>query len=338
MNEMAEKNERLDISVVVPVYNESESIPRLVDRLLPVLEKEGSYEVIFIDDGSDDGTDRALDEFAGKHPDVIKIIGLRTNCGKSVALQAGFNESSGNIIVMMDGDLQDRPEEIPKLLDAIREKGYDAVTGWKKNRQDPISKTFPSQYFNKMTSALAGLELHDFNCGLKAFRRECLGCFTLYGQLHRFILIFINHHGYKVGEVAVEHDPRLFGKSKYGTMRIYYGMMDLLTVFFITRYLDSPLYFFGVYGVGLAALSFPIGVYFITLHVLYFFNGIPEYHLSEHPLWIVSPILLLTGLIMIFFGLIGELLTYHHKSIRGNPYISYVKKKIGFPADDTKNI
>ncbi|MBI5815590.1 MAG: glycosyltransferase family 2 protein [Nitrospinae bacterium] len=300
------------ISVVIPVYNEVESLTPLMERLLPAMAAIGEpYEVIFIDDGSSDGTARALDNIGEKQRGLVKVIHFRTNMGKSAALQAGFDESAGELIVMMDGDLQDQPEEINKLLAALREKNLDMVTGWKANRMDPISKTFPSKFFNRMLNRLSGLSIHDFNCGLKAFKRECLTSFTLYGQLHRFILVLAAHRGFKVGEVPVIHAPRLYGVSKYGVKRFYHGIMDILTVFFITRYLESPLYFFGIYGVTSMLVAVPIGAYFLIMHFLSFGWADPRWRLTEHPIWIVSPILFLLGLIMIFFGLIGELITYH---------------------------
>lgn len=323
------------ISVIIPVYNEVESVNPLVDRLAPVLAAMGGrYEVIFINDGSTDGTGAALDEIQRRLPGIVKVIHFRTNCGKADALQAGFSESNGDIFVMMDGDLQDQPEEIPALLLAMKEKNLDMITGWKLDRRDPISKTFPSRFFNKILNRLSGLDIHDFNCGLKAFRRECAQSFKLYGQLHRFILVLAAHNGFKVGEVPVKHAARAFGQTKYGVKRFYHGIMDILTVFFITRYLDSPLYFFGIYGVTAVALAFPIGAYFVVMHFLSFSMADPRWRLTEHPLWIMSPILFLLGLIMIFFGLIGELLTYHLNP--ANSYKRFIARRTPGDAGEGK--
>jgi glycosyltransferase involved in cell wall biosynthesis len=299
------------ISVVIPVFNEAGSIRELVDRLLAVLKPMGSHEVIFINDGSTDDTENLLNSVQKEHSSIIKVFHLRQNCGKSIALQKGFGKATGEYVVMMDGDLQDIPEEIPKLIEALEKNNLDAVTGWRFHRKDPILKTFPSKGFNIILRWLSGLNIHDFNCGFKAFRRKCLEHFSLYGQLHRFILVFIAYYGFKVGEVKLEHSPRRFGISKYGFKRMYYGFMDILTVFFITRYLESPLYFFGKYGLITIFISLPIGIYFLVMHFLSFAVNNPRMRLAEHPIWVISPVLFLLGFIMIFFGLIGELLTYH---------------------------
>lgn len=299
----------LELSVVIPVYDERESVAPLAARLLSVLEGWRSYEVIFVNDGSKDGSAAAIDEIVARHPH-FRVIHLRRNGGKAAALQCAFDVAEGAIIVMMDADLQDLPEELPKLVRELEDKDLDAVTGWKFSRQDPISKTLPSLFFNKMVRKLSGLSIHDFNCGFKAFRRECLSGFRLYGQLHRFILIFANQHGYKVGEIAVKHAPRESGQSKFGAWRIYHGFMDLLTVFFITKFLYSPLHFFGLYGVIAILISIPLGIYYLTQHFYSIIvNG--SGMLTTHPLWILSPILFTLGVIMIFFGILGEFITYN---------------------------
>ncbi|MBI5210454.1 MAG: glycosyltransferase family 2 protein [Elusimicrobia bacterium] len=315
---------RCDLSIVIPAFNEAESIRPLTGRLLPVLKALGTHEVIFVDDGSTDGTGRAVDAMQAEHPGLVKAIHLRTNCGKSVALQAGFDASSGKILVMMDADLQDQPEEVPRLVRALRENGLDAVTGWKADRRDPFVTRLLSGGFNMMVRWMSGIAIHDFNCGLKAFYRDCTQAFFLYGQLHRFVLVFIAEHGFKVGEVEVGHVPRPYGRSKYGMKRVYHGFMDLLTVFFITRYLGSPLYFFGFYGTIAIAAAVPTGAFFVGMHFLSFVNGNPAWRLGEHPLWILSPVLFLIGVVMIFFGLLGELVTYH--IMFPKDYAAYVRK------------
>lgn len=316
------------LTVVIPAYDEAQSIGPLIDRLFSVLPELGSFEIIFINDGSTDGTEAILDQVQAGHPETVKVIHQRTNYGKAVALQTGFNHARGEIIVMMDGDLQDQPEEIPKMLALMKRNQLDMVNGWKINRQDPYSKTMPSGYFNKVMSALSGLVIHDFNCGLKAFKRECLTSFHLYGQMHRFIVYFIARRGFKVGEMEVAHAPRAYGRSKYGFKRNYHGLMDLLTVFFISRYMETPLYFFGFYGVASIALAVIIGTFFISMHFLSFGIVTPRWHLSEHPLWITAPILFLLGLIMIFFGLLGELITYYWTANRDLTPLT--ARKVGF--------
>lgn len=302
---------KVRISVVIPVFNEEESLPILIGRLLPVLGGLGSHEVIFVNDGSTDGSGAVIDAIHAAHPDTVHAIHLRTNCGKAAALQVAFDVARGSLVAMMDADLQDQPEELPKLIAHLENRDLDAVTGWKARRMDSIDKTLPSKFFNRMMCRLSGLEIHDFNCGLKVFRRECLAGFRLYGQMHRFILLLIAHHGFRVDEVPVEHAPRLYGVSKYGVRRIFHGFMDLLTIFFITRYLWRPLHFFGLYGglaIGFSLLS---GFFYAFFHFYSILTRSPEWHLANHPLWMLSPILFLLGTIMVFFGLLGELLTYH---------------------------
>ncbi|MEW6264271.1 MAG: glycosyltransferase family 2 protein [Thermodesulfobacteriota bacterium] len=318
------------ISVVIPVFNEKDSVAPLTGRLLTVLTELGTHEVVFINDGSNDGTGQALEKVRQEHPEVIRVIHLRTNCGKAIALQTGFSRVRGDLVVMMDGDLQDQPEEIPKLLETMKLNGWDAVTGWKISRQDPILKIWPSRVFNLALNWLSKLNIHDYNCGLKVFRRECLSGLNLHGQMHRFIMLFIARHGFKVGEAAVEHAPRLHGESKYGLRRLFHGLMDFLTVFFITRYLESPLYFFGFYGLCAIGLSIPVGAYFIILHFHSWLVGYADGLLPRHPLWIISPVLFLLGLIMIFFGLLGQMITHH--LISPHSFQGFIERETG-PAD-----
>jgi len=315
------------VSVIIPIFNEAKSLRPLVERLKPVLNSLGSHEVIFINDGSTDDTERILKDLNKGRQDSIKSIHLRINCGKSYALQLGFREALGELVIMMDGDLQDKPEEIPKLIKHLRENDLDAVTGWKFIRHDPISKTLPSRLFNLAVSWFSGLNIHDFNCGLKVIRRESLEDLKLYGQLHRFLLVLLANFGHKVGEVKIDHSPRQHGLSKYGVWRIFQGLMDFLTVLFLTRYLQSPLYFFGFYGVCLFLISFLYGGYFIGMHIYSLYTYFPQGNLTEHPIWILSPVMLLAGLIFIFFGLIGELIC-HHYSTQSNK--GYIKNKLGF--------
>jgi len=300
------------LSVVIPAYNEEESIGVLLDMLLPVLGSIGTHEVIFVNDGSLDGTGRVINELAKKYPGRVKALHLRINKGKSVALQYGFNHASGDLIVMMDGDLQDRPEEIPRLIKYMDENGLDVVNGWKFVRHDPLSKTLPSRFFNKVLCRFTGLDIHDFNCGLKLMKRECLQGVTLYGQLHRFLLVLIANQGYKIGELPIEHSPRRFGKSKFGSKRLYEGLFDFLTVVFLTRYLRSPLYMFGYYGIICFLIALVAAMYFLPLYVGGRLLGFPVGGLSDHPLWLISPFMLIAGLIFICFGLLGELIFYLH--------------------------
>jgi len=307
----------LNLSVVIPAYNEEDSLRELVDRLLPVLAKYGSFEVIFINDGSTDGTLKRLEDLQAEHPDVIGVLSLRCNCGKALALQAGFGKAQGRYVVMMDSDLQDQPEELPKLMQLLEDGTYDAVTGWKKIRHDPLlAKNIPSKFFNAMLRRASGIHVRDFNCGLKAFRRECLEHIVLYGQLHRFVLVLVAHYGFKVGEVAIEHAPRRHGVSKFGAKRFYHGLMDIMSVYFMTHCSSSPLHFFGIYGSVAILTSIPIALFYFSVHLYGYMYCKPHLMLQDHPVWLVSPILFLLGLMMLFFGLIAEMLVQQHTPMR----------------------
>jgi dolichol-phosphate mannosyltransferase len=307
------KSPHILLSVVIPVFNEEESLPHLLGRLLPVLQEIGPHEVIFVNDGSSDDTGRILGGFCALHPGVVKVLSLRINKGKSIALQHGFKVASGDLVLMMDADLQDQPEEISKMIRHMEENNLDVVNGWKFQRHDPISKTMPSRLFNKVMCRFTGIDIHDFNCGLKLMKRECLQGITLYGQLHRFLLVLIANQGYRIGEIPVEHSPRRFGKSKYGTKRLYQGLFDFFTVIFLTRYLRSPLYMFGYYGMICFLVSFILGSYYLFFKPAFGkLLGLHPGALSDTPLWLLSPFLLITGLIFICFGLLGELTYYLH--------------------------
>lgn len=319
--------EKIDYSVIIPVFNESASLRELTSELMSVLGGMGAYEIIFINDGSTDSSSNILDALSREFQGKVRVIHLRKNCGKSLALRYGFENACGKIAVMMDADLQDKPKEIPRLVHLLEERNLDVVNGWRVARRDSISKTFPSMIFNYFLSRLSGIRLHDFNCGLKVMRQECLKDLRLYGQLHRFMVVFLAKQGFKVGECKVEHSIRKFGSSKYGGKRIYEGMMDLLTMIFITRYLHSPLYFFGFYGLFCFLISFFYTGFFFTMHVISVFTIFPQGRLTEHPLWILGPVLFLVGIIFIFFGLMGELI-YHLFSSQFSQ--NHVKKLMGF--------
>lgn len=319
---------KYDISVVIPVFNERDSLRPLAERLLPVLKAVGSNEIIFVNDGSIDGSGDALDSLNREHAGVIKIMHLRANCGKSMALQFGFKEAQGELVVMMDADLQDKPEEIPALVKDLKENDLDIVTGWKFSRRDPISKRLLSRLFNYVVRRFSGLNIHDFNCGLKVMRRDCLKDLRLYGSLHRFIIVMLANQGFKVGEYKVEHSRRQYGHSKYSARRMYEGLLDLFTIFFITRYVQSPLYFFGFYGILCFLAAFLCGGFFLTLHLISLVKYFPQGRLSEHPLWLLAPIMFLIGLIFIFFGLTGELIYYLFSAQQSNQ--NYIRRRVGF--------
>ena len=299
---MTPNAEPVDLSIVVPVFNEVESLEPLFGQIeRAITEQDMRYEVIFVDDGSTDGSAEILEKLHRGRPDAVKVVHFRRNFGKAAALSVGFGRASGDVVVTMDADLQDDPSEIPKLL-AKLEEGYDLVSGWKKDRKDPIGKRLPSRIFNAVTSWISGIKLHDFNCGLKAYRRAVVRELDLYGELHRYIPVLAYGMGYRVGEVSVRHHPRRFGKTKYGAKRLLSGFLDLLTVLSITRYTMKPLHLFGGVGALLVALGLIVDGY---LSYLKFTSGSIGGH---YPLLMLGTILLIVGIQFVSTGLLAEMI------------------------------
>lgn len=298
------------ISFVVPVFNEAESLHELFDRICFEMDKVGEeYEVVFVDDGSDDDSFERMTLVVAQNPNV-KAIKFRRNFGKSVALDEGFKVAQGDIIFTMDADLQDDPKEIPRFLAKLKE-GYDLVSGWKQQRKDPVfSKNLPSKLFNFMISKFAGLKLHDYNCGFKAYRKALTKRLTLYGDMHRYIPAMAHAMGFKVAEIAVEHHARSYGRSKYGPERFFHGFFDFITVIFLTRYLKRPMHFFGAVGLAFSLVGFGISAY---LTVLWFLGEA----IGHRPLLSLGVLLIILGIQSICTGLIGEMIT-HGRHIRGD--------------------
>jgi glycosyltransferase involved in cell wall biosynthesis len=291
-----------DVSVVVPVFDEEGSLRELHRRLSEVLGALGrSYEIVYVDDGSRDGSPGVLKAIFDQDCRT-KVLSFRRRYGKSAALAVGFEEAAGEIIITIDADLQDDPAEIPNLLRKIDE-GYDLVSGWKKNRRDPISKTIPSKIFNSVTAWVTGLKLHDINCGLKAYRRAVTDDLKVYGELHRFLPVFAHKESFRVGEIPVTHHPRRHGKTKYGLRRFLNGFLDLLTVVMVTGYTRSPLHFFGTLGVMFSLVGFLINCHLIYLKILY--HNIQ----GRTPLLMLGVLLMILGFQLISTGLLAELIT-----------------------------
>ena len=296
----------LFLSFVIPVKDEDQTLETLYqgikDNLVGI-----RFEILFIDDGSTDNSWAKMSRLSETYPEHIKAIKLRRNFGKAFALSTGFKECQGNIVFTMDADLQDDPSEIYKFLEKIDE-GYDVVSGWKNNRQDPISKTLPSKLFNKMTARLTGIELHDFNCGFKAYKREVLEGIKIYGELHRYIPVLAHELGYISAEVSVKHNKREFGVSKYGWERYARGLVDLLTVLTTTRYLQKPGHLFG----GLGVLSGVIGTLILAyLGILWCVDDAP---IGTRPLFSVGILLEILSIQMVSIGVLAELITRHNDS------------------------
>jgi glycosyltransferase involved in cell wall biosynthesis len=310
----------MKLSFVIPVYNEDQSLKQLYSE---IIENNGNrkYEIIFVDDGSTDRSFEIMQELA-KEDKNVKIIRFRKNFGKAVGLQLGFDAATGDIIFTMDADLQDDATEIPSFIKKLDE-GYDLVTGWKKKRKDPISKTCPSKLFNSIVSSSFGLKLHDFNCGFKAYRKGVIEELDIYGEMHRYIPALAHAKGFKVAEIPVHHRSRKFGKSKYGAERYLRGFLDLLTVKLVTGYIHSPLYLFGRIGSTFSLAGILIGLY---LTIMKYGFGQPLYN---RPLLYLSTLLIILGLQFFSIGLLGELIVNQNRKGNRLNKIS-IKEKINF--------
>jgi glycosyltransferase involved in cell wall biosynthesis len=304
------------LSMVIPLYNEQDSVETLYHELKQTLDSlDRHYEIIFVNDGSTDGSTEVLQRLCEMDP-VVTALHLRRNFGKAAALAEGFKEVKGEIIFTLDADLQDDPKEIPNFLAKLSE-GYDLVSGWKYRRLDPLSKTMPSKLFNALVSRTTGVKLHDFNCGFKAYRREVLDHVELYGELHRYIPALAFSNGFKVAEIKVNHRSRQFGKSKYGMGRFVRGLLDLLTVLFITRYTKKPLHLFGSLGLSLLFMGFAINAYLAVMWL----TGMA---IGRRPLLMLGVLLMILGVQFISHGLLAEMIAHHNKSKK-----SLVSKRIG---------
>lgn len=292
------------LSFIIPAKNEEESVLVLYKEIREIIQKLGNpYEIIFVDDGSTDETFSKLEKLH-KKDSHIKVIRLRGNFGKSVALQIGFDHAKGEIILTLDADLQDNPKDIPKLLQELN-KGYDLISGWKKIRHDPqVGKVIPSRIVNFLTRLLTGLKIHDINCGFKAYRREVIENLNLYGELYRFIPVIAIKQNFRVGEVVIDHRSRKFGKTKYGWGRGIKGMLDLMTIVFLTGYFRSPGHFFGSLGLLSFFFGFIIGLYITYLR---FATGSIQF---RHPLLFLGMLLMIIGIQLLSTGLLAEMIVY----------------------------
>jgi glycosyltransferase involved in cell wall biosynthesis len=313
------------LSVVSPVYNEEQNLPLLYDAIFNALDPLGiSWELILVDDGSRDTSFSVMERLAEKDQVHVRLIGLRRNFGQTAAIAAGIDHAQGEIVVLMDSDLQNDPNDIPVMLQKI-EEGYDVVSGWRINRQDSfVTRTLPSNLANWLISAVTGVHLHDYGCTLKAYRREVITGFRLYGEMHRFIPVYANSVGAKLIEMPVHHHPRKFGKAKYGLERTLKVVLDLFTVKFLSSYANKPIYLFGGTGVSLIALSLSVFIYLFIRRV---FWGIS---VTGSPFFSMSAMIAILGFQSILMGLIAELLmrTYHES--QGKTTYT-VRKAVNFP-------
>ncbi len=290
------------VSIIVPVMNEEQTIARLAEQVLAVAGEQQRFRLVglhFIDDGSNDGTWASIQAASETDP-RIRGLRLRRNFGKATALQVGVEETTGDIIVTMDGDLQDDPQELPRFIEAVL-AGDDVVSGWKRTRHDPLGKTLPSKLFNAITARASGIPLHDFNCGFKAYRREVFDGVHLYGELHRFVPVLAHACGFRIGEIEVTHHPRRFGQSKYGARRFLRGLLDLFTVLTVTRYGRKPGHLFGAGGLLLGAIGGGILAWLSVRWML-------GHAIGERPLLLLGALLVLVGVQLLMFGLLAELM------------------------------
>lgn len=308
------------ISVIVPLYNEEESLPELEAWIARVMAQNGfSYEVIFIDDGSTDRSWNVIESICAKNPNV-KGVKFRRNYGKSAALNTGFARACGQVVITMDADLQDSPDEIPELYRMITSEGYDLVSGWKQKRYDPLSKTIPTKLFNATARKVSGIKnLHDFNCGLKAYRGDVVKRIEVYGDMHRYIPVLAKNAGFtRIGEKVVHHQARKYGKSKFGLDRFVHGYLDLLTLWFTNKFGRRPMHFFGLWGSLMFIIGF-IAVVVVGAHKLYnMWTGQPYILVTDSPYFYIALTTMLLGTQLFLAGFIGELIA--RNSDRRNDY------------------
>jgi glycosyltransferase involved in cell wall biosynthesis len=291
----------IDLTAVVPVLDEAPSLPELYNRLRAAVASTGmSYEFIFIDDGSSDDTPRVLAQLAAEDPQV-RVASFRRNFGKSAALAVAFAHARGRYVLTLDGDLQDDPAELPRLLEALEARNLDLVSGWKRERHDPWTKTLPSKLFNAVTGAMAGVRLHDFNCGLKLYRREVVESIEVYGEFHRFLPALAHWRGFRVGEIPVTHHARRFGHSKFGAARFVNGFLDLIAAMFLSTSFLKPLHVFGRMAIVLGGIGLLVNLYFVAVWLL----GEP---VRVRPLLVIGLALVLIAIQFVLMGLLGEMI------------------------------
>ena len=302
----------MDLSIIVPLLNEAESIPELFAWIGRVMKQNNfSYEVIFVDDGSTDDSWKIIEELKADNPEIVKGIKFRRNYGKSPALFCGFNMAQGDIVVTMDADLQDSPEEVPEMVRMIREDGFDLVSGWKKKRYDgKFSKNIPSKIYNWTARKVTGIKLHDMNCGLKAYRREVVKNIEVYGEMHRYIPFLAKNAGFsKIGEKVVHHQARKYGKTKFGLDRFVNGYLDLMSLWFLNRFGKQPMHFFGLWGSAMFVLCF-IAIIVIGVNKLVCLaHGIHGNLITDNPYFYIALTGMIMGTLMFLSGFVAELIS-----------------------------
>jgi glycosyltransferase involved in cell wall biosynthesis len=300
----------IQISVIVPVFDEQDSLPELHNWISRVMEENSfTYEIIFVNDGSKDNSWKVIQKLSSINPNV-RGIGFTRNYGKSAALDMGFSRAQGEVVITMDADLQDSPDEIPDLYELITGGGYDLVSGWKKKRHDPISKTIPSKFFNWVTRLISGIKLHDFNCGLKAYKNKVVKNIHLYGEMHRYIPLIAKWNGFtNIGEKVVDHRPRKYGVTKFGWERFLNGFLDLISVSFVNRYKKRPMHFFGSLGTLSFLTGFIITCWLIIQKIHGIYIGKVVRDITAQPLFFLALVALIAGLQLFLTGFLAEMMT-----------------------------
>jgi glycosyltransferase involved in cell wall biosynthesis len=300
----------MDVSVVVPLYNEEESLKELFLWIQSVaLNNDFSFEVWFVDDGSKDSSWQVITQLQQKHPEA-KGIRFSRNYGKSAALNVGFQHANGDVVITMDADLQDSPDEIPELRRLIVEDGFDLISGWKKKRYDPISKTIPTKIYNWATRVMSGIYLHDFNCGLKAYRQDVIKSIEVYGEMHRYIPVIAKQAGFqKIGEKVVQHRERKYGKTKFGLERFINGPLDLLSIVFVSRFGKKPMHLFGSVGTFMFLIGFVLALYLGVEKLAFLAQGVKARLITEQPFFYIALTCMILGTQLFLAGFLGELIS-----------------------------
>lgn len=301
----------MDISVVIPLLNEEESLPELSDWICRVMEENKySFEIVFVDDGSTDNSWQVIEDLSAKR-DEIKGVRFRRNYGKSAALNTGFSHATGDVVITMDADLQDSPDEIPDLYKMIKEDGFDVVSGWKKKRYDPITKTLPTKLFNWAARRVSGIKLHDFNCGLKAYNGKVTRSIEVYGEMHRYIPIIAKWNGFtKIGEKVVQHQARKYGTTKFGMNRFINGFLDLLSITFVSKFNKKPMHFFGTMGLLFFLLGGGIALWIIGVKLYYIWSNLPvAREITQQPLFYLALVAMILGTQLFIAGWLAEMIS-----------------------------
>ena len=319
----------MDISVVIPLYNEEESIAQLTSWIDQVMTRQSyRYEIVYIDDGSTDKSWAEIQKQAERYP-TVKAVSFQRNYGKSAGLHTGFQVCEGEVVITMDADLQDSPEEIPEFYKMIIEGGYDLVSGWKKKRYDPLSKTIPTKLFNYVTAKLTGIHLHDFNCGLKAYRKKVVKEIEVYGEMHRYIPVIAKWTGFsKIGEKVVTHRPRKFGASKFGIERFLNGFLDLLSILFVAKFSKNPMHLFGALGTATFIIGSGIALYLIGKKLVAVYNKEHFREVVDQPLFFLALTAVVIGTQLFLAGFLAELISRNRDPSERNAYSE--RERIGF--------